>query len=62
MAEYLAPAGEKALPGALLRTLYAETGGNPFYVCEVFRHLLEEGRDKGKRRSPAQVPLDGVRR
>ncbi len=44
VAEYLARAGGQALPMALARAIHAETGGNPFYVREVFRHLLEEGK------------------
>jgi len=31
-------------PPALVRAIYAETEGNPFFVEEVFRHLQEEGR------------------
>ncbi len=30
-------------PPALVRTIYAETDGNPFFVEEVFRHLSESG-------------------
>lgn len=42
VAEYLAHWAGQALPGGLVEAIYAETGGNPFYVREVFRHLLEE--------------------
>jgi tetratricopeptide (TPR) repeat protein len=31
-------------PAALVRTVRAETDGNPFFVEEVVRHLLESGR------------------
>jgi tetratricopeptide (TPR) repeat protein len=31
-------------PARLLEVVYAETEGNPFFVEEVFRHLVEEGR------------------
>jgi tetratricopeptide (TPR) repeat protein len=35
-------AGE-AVPSALVRTVHAETDGNPFFVEEVVRHLIETG-------------------
>ena len=31
-------------PGRLVEVIYSETDGNAFFVEEVFRHLLEEGR------------------
>lgn len=31
-------------PQALVRAIYSETEGNAFFVEEVFRHLLEEGK------------------
>ena len=34
----------QAVPSVLVRTIYRETEGNPFFVEEVFRHLAEEGR------------------
>ena len=42
VAEYLAQAGQQKLPQALVRAIYAETNGNPFYTREIFRHLVEE--------------------
>ena len=36
-------AGHEA-PSALVHTVHAETDGNPFFVEEVVRHLLESGR------------------
>jgi predicted ATPase len=42
VAAYLDQAGQQQLPQALVRTIYAETNGNPFYTREVFRHLIEE--------------------
>jgi hypothetical protein len=42
VAAYLDQAGQQQLPRALVRTIYAETNGNPFYTREVFRHLIEE--------------------
>ncbi|TAK36629.1 MAG: helix-turn-helix transcriptional regulator [Chloroflexota bacterium] len=44
MAEYLAASAGQSLPQALIRTMYNTTNGNPFYVREVFRHLVEEGK------------------
>ncbi len=32
------------VPQAVVRTLHAETGGNPLYVRELVRHLFEEGK------------------
>jgi DNA-binding CsgD family transcriptional regulator len=46
---YLAQSAREELPQALVQTIHTETGGNPFYVREVFRHLLEE--DKIARRA-----------
>lgn len=43
-AEYLARAAGQELPQALVRAVYEETGGNPFYIREVLRHLLEESK------------------
>ena len=31
-------------PPSLVRTIHAETDGNPFFTEEVFKHLAEEGR------------------
>ncbi len=42
VAEYLTQAGHQQLPQALVRAIYAETNGNPFYTREIFRHLVEE--------------------
>jgi len=42
VAEYLAQAGQQQLPQALVRAIYTETNGNPFYTREIFRHLVEE--------------------
>jgi DNA-binding CsgD family transcriptional regulator len=41
VAAYLDQVGQQ-LPRALVRAIYAETNGNPFYTREVFRHLIEE--------------------
>jgi class 3 adenylate cyclase/tetratricopeptide (TPR) repeat protein len=40
----LASLGGQQPPAALVRVIYAETEGNPFFIEEVFKHLLEEGR------------------
>lgn len=42
--EYLSRAAGQALPGALVQAIYKDTDGNPFYVREVYRHLIEEGK------------------
>jgi len=49
VADYLAQSAHEALPQALVQTIHTETGGNPFFVREVFRYLLEE--DKIARRA-----------
>lgn len=40
----LAALGGEAPPPALVRAIFEETDGNPFFVEEVFRHLAEEGK------------------
>ena len=42
VAAYLDQTGQQPLPRALVRAIYAETNGNPFYTRELFRHLIEE--------------------
>lgn len=36
--------GRDAAPAPLVRKLWEQTGGNPFFTEELFRHLNEEGR------------------
>jgi adenylate cyclase len=43
VAAMLAALGGAPPPGGLVHAIYAETEGNPFFVEEVFRHLVEEG-------------------
>ncbi len=31
-------------PARVVRTFFQQTGGNPFFIAELFRHLNEEGR------------------
>lgn len=40
----LAALGRSDPPPTLVRRFFDETGGNPFFVEELFRHLQEEGR------------------
>jgi adenylate cyclase len=40
----LAALGPGPAPPRLVRTFVAQTGGNPFFVDELFRHLNDEGR------------------
>ena len=40
----LSALGRRDPPAHLVRTFLDETGGNPFFVEELFRHLTEEGR------------------
>lgn len=42
--EILAKAAAHPISAELGAAIHGETGGNPFYVQEIIRHLLEEGR------------------
>ena len=42
--DLLAALGGAAPPSELVRVIFHETEGNPFFVEEVFQHLSEEGR------------------
>jgi predicted ATPase len=44
VSEYLAHTAGQPLPQALVEAIYAEASGNPFYVREILRHLVEEGK------------------
>lgn len=39
---YLGQVAAQALPQALVQTIHHQTAGNPFFVRELFRHLVEE--------------------
>jgi DNA-binding SARP family transcriptional activator/tetratricopeptide (TPR) repeat protein len=55
-----AQAGQRA-PSALVHTVHAETDGNPFFVEEVVRHLLETDRF-GDAIAPGQIGVpEGVK-
>jgi class 3 adenylate cyclase/tetratricopeptide (TPR) repeat protein len=48
----------KAPPDAIVGAIFEETEGNPFFVEEVFRHLVEEGKvydDTGAFRTDVEV-------
>jgi len=48
----------RAAPAAVVDAIFDETEGNPFFVEEVFRHLVEEGKvfdEAGKFRSDMKV-------
>ncbi|GAC1597917.1 MAG: hypothetical protein NVS3B21_22970 [Acidimicrobiales bacterium] len=70
VAEFVAQAAERDLDDEVrrfARTIHAETEGNPFFVREVLRHLVETGAVQSKRGrweisggAPITVP-DGVR-
>ncbi|MBV9356233.1 MAG: AAA family ATPase [Chloroflexi bacterium] len=44
LSRYLSLAAGRELPAGLVRRIHEDTGGNPFYVRELFRHLAEQGR------------------
>lgn len=41
---YLAQVADQELPQAWVRTIHQQTGGNPFFLQELFRYLVEEKR------------------
>lgn len=54
----LAALSGQAPPPPLVRVVYDETEGNPFFVEEVFRHLAEEGKlfdDGGRWRADVRI-------
>jgi predicted ATPase len=42
VADYLARANRQPPPPSLIRAIHAETGGNPFYLRQLWRHLVDE--------------------
>lgn len=55
---FLAALSKQAPPAPLVRAIFEETDGNPFFVEEVFRHLAEEGAlfdESGKWRPDLRV-------
>jgi hypothetical protein len=69
VARYLEAVAGQELPPRVIRRLHAETEGNPFYLRELVRHLLEEGTLGGIEPGPsgeidgAEVGVpEGVRR
>ncbi|HEY7031875.1 MAG TPA: AAA family ATPase [Thermomicrobiales bacterium] len=64
VAQFLAPAGTvpPTLPPALAVVISEETNGNPFFIEEVMRHLLEEGKLGGGRADLRELGIpEGVR-
>jgi len=57
VARYLAVAADGEPPRELARLIWTETGGNPFYVRELLRHLIEEGKLIGQH-AVSPVPND----
>jgi len=57
VADYLAHVLGRDAPSALVDTLYRETGGNPYYLSELLRHLLESGEVRDLAVSPS-VDID----
>jgi DNA-binding CsgD family transcriptional regulator len=42
VADYLARANGQELPAPLVAAIHGESGGNPFYVRQLWRHLVDE--------------------
>lgn len=42
VAAYLGQVAAQELPQALVQTIHHQTAGNPFFIRELFRHLVEE--------------------
>lgn len=68
-AELLRRLADEPVAPSLVAAIHAETEGNPFFVRELFRHLLEEGRLQPAPGAPPRalglaladgVPLAGV--
>ncbi len=60
VADYLAHVLGYNAPATLTEILHRETGGNPFYLRELVRHLLEAGEiQEIALSSPAEVELRG---
>ena len=58
VATMLEALASKPAPDAIVDAVFAETEGNPFFVEEVFRHLVEEGKvfdDAGEFRTDIEV-------
>jgi len=58
VSELLSALGGAPAPASLVRIIYDETEGNPFFIEEVFAHLSEEGKlfnAEGKWRSELKV-------
>lgn len=44
VAQMLRNLGSRQPPAQLVRVMFEQTGGNPFFIEELYRHLAEEGR------------------
>src|SRR3569833_2341803 len=52
---------EERLPASLATAIHREAGGNPFYVRQLFNHLVEEGKLAGRQGQwPADLVNNGV--
>jgi predicted ATPase/DNA-binding CsgD family transcriptional regulator len=51
---------DKPLPGRVIDTIYEQTDGNPLFVIELLKVLIEESRDAGIEPIAVRIP-DGVR-
>lgn len=68
IAQMLRALSGKEPPPALVKTIYEETDGNPFFAEEVYKHLTEEGKlfdEHGEWRADLEVDVldvpEGVR-
>ncbi|MEE9284704.1 MAG: adenylate/guanylate cyclase domain-containing protein, partial [Dehalococcoidia bacterium] len=53
--------GEQEVPDEAARAIYGETEGNPFFVEEILKHLVEEGklyRQEGRWVTPPDIAQD----
>jgi len=63
VADYLARANRQPPPPMLVRAIHAETGGNPFYLRQLWRHLVDERvavRQHGRWVLTAEIGSAGV--
>jgi tetratricopeptide (TPR) repeat protein len=63
VAKMLHGLGKREVPESLVKLVFDQTQGNPFFVEELYRHLLEDGRlydASGHFRSDINVEASGV--
>jgi hypothetical protein len=61
VAEMLNEQSHRQIPEGVVNAIFEESGGNPFFVEEVYQHLVEEGRIfDGAGRFRAELKIDEI--